>query len=86
MSEDGGNGKTLSLATCESCGLPDRVGRVELVAMRAERDATGASAAAHQEGLESRHRDENMMLALGEVHRIVAEILRSIQAIEERVA
>ena len=83
---DGGNGKTLNLATCESCGLPDRVGRVELVAMRAERDVCATTAAVHQEGLESRHRDENLRNALGEVHRIVAEVLQSIRDIEARLA
>lgn len=84
--KEGGNGHTLQLATCEACEVPGRVGRVELKVMRAESDIGALMAAIRSEGDESRHRDDCLRTAMGDVHRIVAEILQSIRAIEDKVA
>lgn len=74
---NGGNG-----SRCASCEVPGRVSHVETVALRAESDAVAAQAAAHEEGAESRRRDDNLMAAIVNVQHTLNRLVEAVQRIE----
>ena len=67
---DGDNG-----SICAACGLPERVERVEHTAHVAFTDAGRLLEEVRQYAEDSRRRDDNMLSAIGEIHKILAGLV-----------